>query len=1121
MPSNISMSDRSPLRFAGKESTWNYKALSFRATAKPVLPPPSFSTTDTLPEISRLDTKSFMNLFGEFGHEEDSLCRLTNHTACSCTKSMKESSVGIPGSKDVTNPLGSHMDTSVMVKRPEERHSAVLRGDSTASTASSRPLESDRSAAPSRRSSRSSIDFDPKQFLSTSKTESYVPESPRSRLSASRPTVLPSFGIDSPVDTASPLSETSPLLFEKPLPLAPFDMATEIQERPTLSAGDAAQRKTLFVRPLRPMRPSNNLRASASASCTKPATKSPKNNRGLRLGSYMTDGMQRRLSRHISMLTKDESSLDDVIDKSNSGLVHTLPNSIAEQTPAERLADLLSSDAGHAIMFKILGQLHSVDDLKSVSIISRGFQQIFKAHENEIVTAVVLRENPVALEVLKASSNELCPFSIRSYDKHIREFTFLNWLIGNQCADMLDPESLASMRSSSADERKRAEKVWWRISRFCQLFNAGNADHLNNDEQCNWLRRDSSGKDNVASGRLSMSPSELGDMAQLWRCMAFLLDSFRGRTREALRFGLFSNCQLTTELTEEWYLQEWIYWLASHGPSVVVSLASGSFDDAEKKGMLKWSPPGNAEETRASFLLKAIETLLQEHDVKEATDRANRASLPPRAANRTSTASEKRHSQSAIEGPGELSDRPSLKLDDQPNLLAIVKPLRRASASVGTVRRKPLAVQTSVNTVFSPLSPDTVGQEVRLPPVPFDEQQRSFSSPDLQTVLQQNNRASMTPQSPTSNPTMFQSLSMAPNTSTKLGATLFPVSYPPSPTTSTPQTPTSPRRNSRIYKPPSRSFSTPIVIAGPHSSPAATVSATQLLSAQPDAIIDPVDKAILLLTRDMGFDLSSAKRALAKCDTGFGMDVQRAIEMLTAEQAGYGAAGPSSTSGSSSTGTARQSRTSSAQRGYCCGCGRRQLNEAPGVVQHGGVGHSHMHPPSPLQNQQSPFPSVRRKPVSTHRVTLSNPGSPSGNDINNSPPNNDANPFSPLTPRAANEQQTTPTRETSDSIISPLSATSTIRIVPPSTTNLSITAMTTDNSSTSPTARPSCTHPVIPRRHSTVKAYRILGVNEKPSNRMSRLFSLGGSSTSNEGGVRRSVVGTAVRRNLNLLRIGE
>ena len=1107
MPSTINMSERSPLRSAKKDSTWHYKALGFRTSAKPVDHLPIFSTTDTLPEISRLDTKSFMNLFGEFEHEEDGGSRLASRMDCEDTKLITGGSARMPEPKSISNPLASHMDTSVMVKRPEERHSAVLRGDSTASSASSRPLESDRSAAPSRGSSRSSVDFDPKQFLSATKTDPQVLDSPRPHIiTASRPTVLPLGGIESPVDTSSPLSETSSLLFEKPLPLPPFDMATEFRKRPLVSAGDAAQRKSLFVRPLRPMRPSENLRASASVSYNKPSTKSTKNTRGIRLGSYMTDGMQRRLSRRISMLTKDESSLGDVVDESNPELVHTSPSRTAKQTSAERIASLLFSSAGQAIMLNILRHLQSIDDLKSVTMINRAFQGTFKAHEDKIVAAVAIRENPVALEVLKASSIDACRLSIRQYDKYVREFTFLNWLIGNQCADLLDPESLASMRSSSADGKKRAEKVWWRISNFCQLFNVRSVNHRSFSEQCDWLRRgsdkqDNSGPEMIASGRLSLSPAELGDMAQLWRCMSCLLDGFRGRTREALRFGLFSNCQITSTMTEEWYLQEWIYWLATKGPSVVVSLASGSFSDAESKGLLKWSPPASAEETRASFLLKPIESVLQELDVQEATDRANRASLPPRAANRASTASERRHSEPAVEGPAELPDRSSPKFDDQPDLLAIVKPLRRASAGVGTVRRKPLAVRPSVNTVFSPLSPDTVGQEVRLPPVPFDEQQRSFSSPALQTLLQQDNRASMTPQSPTSNSTMFQSLSMAPNTSTKLGATLFPVSYPPSP--STPQSPVTPRRNSRIYNPPSRSFSTPIVIAGPHSSPATT---TQSRFTQPEDIIDPVDKAVTLLTRDMGFDLTDAKRALAKCDTGFGMDVQRAIEMLTAEQAAYGAAGPSSTSGSSSTTTARQSRTSGtrtdtrqSQRGYCCGCGRRQLNEAPGIIQPGGAVHSHMHPPSP-QQQQSPFPSVRRKPVSTRRQTLPNPQSPSGHD---------SNLISPSTPLAANEQLQTQSPNEHDTVISPLSA----------SPKMSIRLVDSAADSTPP---PTSTSTPIPRRHSTIKAYRILGVNEKPSNRVSRMFSFGGgNAASNEGGARRSVVGTAVRRNLNLLRIGE
>ena len=52
------------------------------------------------------------------------------------------------------------------------------------------------------------------------------------------------------------------------------------------------------------------------------------------------------------------------------------------------------------------------------------------------------------------------------------------------------------------------------------------------------------------------------------------------------------------------------------------------------------------------------------------------------------------------------------------------------------------------------------------------------------------------------------------------------------------------------------------------------------------AIVDPIDKAMHLLVHELGFAETNAKRALAMCDSGSGIDVQKAIELLSIESKG-------------------------------------------------------------------------------------------------------------------------------------------------------------------------------------------------------------------------------------------
>ncbi|KAK5954818.1 hypothetical protein OHC33_004544 [Knufia fluminis] len=106
--------------------------------------------------------------------------------------------------------------------------------------------------------------------------------------------------------------------------------------------------------------------------------------------------------------------------------------------------------------------------------------------------------------------------------------------------------------------------------------------------------------------------------------------------------------------------------------------------------------------------------------------------------------------------------------------------------------------------------------------------------------------------SPSTNPGVFSPLAMTKNASTKLGATLFPMQN----------------------RDQSHRLSVPLAPAIRDDSETDSRSIAD--------VIDPTDQAVALMVQEMGFSEAESKRALAMSDTGSGINVERAVEILAA-----------------------------------------------------------------------------------------------------------------------------------------------------------------------------------------------------------------------------------------------
>lgn len=107
--------------------------------------------------------------------------------------------------------------------------------------------------------------------------------------------------------------------------------------------------------------------------------------------------------------------------------------------------------------------------------------------------------------------------------------------------------------------------------------------------------------------------------------------------------------------------------------------------------------------------------------------------------------------------------------------------------------------------------------------------------------------------SPSTNPGVYSPLVLTKNVSTKLGPTLFPMQN----------------------RDQSHRLSVPSAPAGHERNQSDDRSTAD--------VIDPTDQAVALMVQQMGFSEAEAKRALAMSDTGSGINVERAVELLAAD----------------------------------------------------------------------------------------------------------------------------------------------------------------------------------------------------------------------------------------------
>lgn len=318
----------------------------------------------------------------------------------------------------------------------------------------------------------------------------------------------------------------------------------------------------------------------------------------------------------------------------------------------------ISSNDAEKVIIKIFEGCAGLRDLFSLAMINRGFYKVFKQHELYLMQRVLRNESPPAWE-LRMSTQQ--PYTAKTFVQYIKTDTLiiteLKSLIIGRCKSYLRPETIAGLHARDTVTSAKVDDAMWRIWSFCHLF--GNESNREEDivAQCDWLRggvdrrsnqrqsaitaaaskvRPSSicpyprhfGRGNASEG---LNADQLFDMTEMWNCLQALLGGILGvgRAQLARQYMVFNNKGMLPEEgkpdEEDKLLEEWVHYLLTLGPAVVLDLAAKAeapsndvFKLAREMGWSKWSLLSSGA-SRHTFFKEAVTRVYKERAPQSAS----------------------------------------------------------------------------------------------------------------------------------------------------------------------------------------------------------------------------------------------------------------------------------------------------------------------------------------------------------------------------------------------------------------------------------------------------------------------------------------------------------------------
>lgn len=789
-----------------------------------------------LPDISRIDTQSFSDLFDQFTNypSPDERAAQLHESPTSALSPTLATGVAKPNlrSQPLTNPKTYRRQSSNL-------YLDIVRNDSTGSSTYSQASqrESDFSPLVTRQSSSSSYSPCPEpwseaqnapptkkrlsirvvkssqQFSTRASSGSNDDGTHRSRSQARAPALSPAL--------------PSPLNLDKPLPPGPDERKAASLSAPNLLLNQSSksvkpvvqqsQHSPATPKPSQqafshPERTTSVRRASTGQSISELPAWTPKAIREAKRGKAVALSHRRKRSASENVVLRNTPPTLQKRHTMNIG-----PSSIPDIMPTplqvtrrrqQRARNLISAATAENVIHRIMSNLDDLDDLASAAMVSKGFLRTFQRNESTLVSRIIFKSSRPAWElrrsILAQQGSDI--FTLKDFMSDFKTLATIRDYALQQHASSFKPATLEGLLGHNEQRRADIQNAFLRIWTFSVLFgNQSNAVQA----QVDWLNGSRAAKNKkrgpgfAIGNDKGLSIAELEDINELWHSLQSLLGGFHGREQEARQFGVFDNWEVGHNTSEQEHLTEWIAHLVALGPQTVLSVSSCLFEQANMLGLTTNWPLPPAGHSRTTFLLTAISRVYQDRVMEEAALKAAKFSMPRVP-----------------------SHRPTRSFDEtQLNTL-------------------PSAVRTI--TQGHSLRIDTSGQKRRPVSTIVTANARLEIRPDCDPLNVAPRQANNQLTSPSADPSVFYGLSAVPAVSAKLGATLFPMHY----AITGPKVP---------FQQPERAATTNF------------------------EVIDPVDKAMNVLVKEMGFEETRARKALAMCDSGSGIDLDKAVELLAVD----------------------------------------------------------------------------------------------------------------------------------------------------------------------------------------------------------------------------------------------
>ena len=788
-----------------------------------------------LPDISRIDTQSFSDLFDQFTNypspdERAAQLLESANTALSASSTTGSARTDLR-SQALTNQKAAGNQYSNL-------HLDIVRNDSTGSSRYSQASqrESDFSPLVTRQSSSSSYSPCPEPW-------SEAPQVPATNKKLSIRVVKSNQQFSSRTSSgahegttrsrskarATPVSPAlaSPLNLDKPLPPGPDERKVASLSAPNLLLSQSSRPVKSVVRhgqksPVpstpkpsqqtfsHPERTTSVRRASTGQSISELPAWTPKAIREAQRGKAAASSHRRKRSASENVVFRDTAP---ALQKRHTMNIapSSIPMSKSLQVTRRRQRQsrsLISAATAEQVIHRIMSNLDDLDDLASAAMVSKGFLRTFQRNESSLVSHIIAKSSRPAWELRRSilAQQGSDTFSLKDFMSDFKTLATIRDCALQQHASSFKPATLEGLLGRSEQRRTDIQNAFLRIWTFCVLFgNQANALQA----QVDWLNGTRAAKNKKRGPGFGigndngLSIAELEDINELWHSLQSLLGGFHGREQEARQFGVFDNWEVSQNTSEQEHLAEWIAHLVARGPQTVLSVSSCLFEQANMLGLTTNWPLPPAGQSRTTFLLTAISRVYQDRVMEEAALKAAQFSMPRAPSHRPTRSFDESQLNTLPSSLGTLPLGRSLRID------------------TSMQKRRPVSTIVTANTRLE-IRPDCDPQN--LAPGP----------------------ASILPTSPSADPSAFYGLAATPTVSAKLGATLFPMHY----AVPGPKVP---------FQQPERAAMTNF------------------------EVIDPVDKAMNVLVKELGFEETRARKALAMCDSGSGIDLEKAVELLAVD----------------------------------------------------------------------------------------------------------------------------------------------------------------------------------------------------------------------------------------------